>query len=355
MIDQNIGVIANIKLRIYKTALVLGTIIPGIIWFFEYSDQNPNRLNLFFLPLISLLCLFFTLLFLRFANKYLATFELIVYTTIFVYLSLFFVSIALEGLKTGIFDMQRSLLWMPMIYIAGFFMFSRQTALRVSFGYFTVIFIVGLMFLSVTSINDHFQQNIRLIFELFASNITYIIVLNIIVLLKDQVLDGEVKTNTISIMAYTDGLTGLFNRRRMEELIQIQIKRGADFSILMADVDNFKKVNDTFGHDRGDIVLIEIAGLLRKHLRSNDYICRWGGDEFAVLCPDLSDSDAYIIQTRIEELNQNPDIEVLNCPLSFGVSSYKKGDSLKSIIKRADNSLYFHKFSKKKYKSVIGQ
>ena len=165
-------------------------------------------------------------------------------------------------------------------------------------------------------------------------------------------------TNTIlenqnkeyELKASVDSLTGLYNRYKFSELYTSSYKtmsqRHNDMSLIIIDVDFFKKVNDTFGHNIGDQVLIKIAHTLLRTLRDIDVICRWGGEEFLVLLPSTDLNEANILAQKIRINIENLDIEIVgNITASFGVSQVKEGDMMEDAIDRADKSLYLAKDS----------
>jgi diguanylate cyclase (GGDEF)-like protein len=149
----------------------------------------------------------------------------------------------------------------------------------------------------------------------------------------------------------TDVLTGLSNRRDFTEKINYELSRvhrsKKTFSILMCDIDYFKKVNDTYGHDCGDYVLIYIADLLRTTLREQDIIARWGGEEFIILLPDTSLKGAKEIAEKLRRRVAREQYVYNNkkfkLTVSIGISGYEEGHSIDDCIKIADESLYVAK------------
>ncbi|RMD46004.1 MAG: GGDEF domain-containing protein, partial [Aquificota bacterium] len=146
-----------------------------------------------------------------------------------------------------------------------------------------------------------------------------------------------------------DFLTGLVNRKRFERAIEDAIKdfhkKNYPFSIIFVDVDNFKKVNDTYGHLAGDIVLKEIASIFKFYLRANTVVGRIGGEEFCILLPGVEIEDARNIAERLRKIIENREIKledgtVLKVTASFGITQVKIGDTLKTILERADKALY---------------
>ena len=149
-------------------------------------------------------------------------------------------------------------------------------------------------------------------------------------------------------MALTDPLTGLFNRRQMNQRLSEEVARfrrqGADFAVIIADIDHFKEVNDRHGHDMGDKVLARVALLFAEGLRSGDAIARWGGEEFLALLPGahLRAAEEVAERLRSTAAARLGDIEGLSGPLTVtcGVATFAPSASLEACLKAADEALY---------------
>lgn len=146
-------------------------------------------------------------------------------------------------------------------------------------------------------------------------------------------------------VAVTDRLTGLYNRTKLDEVFASELARveryGESVSIILADIDKFKSVNDTYGHQVGDRVLGEFAAILRKLTRDTDTPGRWGGEEFLVICSHVDLNGARILAERIRAAvaeHSFPVVGQKTC--SFGVASYRPGDTEDTMVKRADEALY---------------
>jgi diguanylate cyclase (GGDEF)-like protein len=155
---------------------------------------------------------------------------------------------------------------------------------------------------------------------------------------------------SLHIQAIIDPLTGLYNRRYMEENFERELYRSKrhalSIGLIMVDIDHFKRINDNFGHDAGDVLLTAIAGSLKQHIRREDIPCRYGGEEFLLILPDTTPE---VTCQRAEELREFiAALEVKHMGLalgqitaSFGVASYPKdGDSEEQVIRAADAALY---------------
>ena len=152
-------------------------------------------------------------------------------------------------------------------------------------------------------------------------------------------------------LAITDALTGLHNRRYMEShlqtLVDEAVQRGKPLSLMIADIDYFKSVNDTFGHDVGDMVLKEFAARVRTNTRGIDLACRYGGEEFVMVMPDTDLAKAYVVAERLRQCvagqpfaidGQNKMLEIT---ASVGVAGLEHPvDPPETILKRADQALY---------------
>ncbi len=156
--------------------------------------------------------------------------------------------------------------------------------------------------------------------------------------LQEKVLEVEQ-------LASRDMLTGIYNRRMFEQLIDIEIKRAKRYSqpmsVILADIDLFKQVNDIYGHSMGDKVLTSVAETLQEHIRESDILARWGGEEFAIILPNTEADTALEMAERlrhyIAEMRNENNIQV-TC--SFGVTEYNTEDSGDSIFSRMDQALY---------------
>lgn len=162
------------------------------------------------------------------------------------------------------------------------------------------------------------------------------------------------KSNILEYQASHDKLTGLFNRNKFDEIFAKEIKRTKryknELSVIIFDIDNFKMVNDTYGHQIGDEVLKEISKIALDNVREQDITTRWGGEEFFILLPQTNLSGAVIVANKIKTSTQNHIFteKSLKITASFGVTQFCiENDDEKTIITRADELLYEAKRSGK--------
>ena len=145
--------------------------------------------------------------------------------------------------------------------------------------------------------------------------------------------------------ASLDKLTGLQNRRAGEGLLERAYigtrESGAPLSVILADIDHFKSINDTWGHPVGDRVLENVGGLLRARVRATDGVVRWGGEEFLIILPHCDLRAAAIQAERIRErIERTPHPEAGQVTLSLGVAQLGPEETLAGLIERADKALY---------------
>ncbi|MCF7936307.1 MAG: diguanylate cyclase [Synergistales bacterium] len=162
----------------------------------------------------------------------------------------------------------------------------------------------------------------------------------------ERLMENQDRLRTL---ATTDSLTGIANRGHFMQQTELEIQRagryGSAFSLLSLDVDNFKQINDTYGHPTGDRVLQELAALFKNNLRANDYLGRIGGEEFAVCAVETSLDGGREIAERIRKDVAGHAFEScadrIGCTVSIGVTAYHGGDdTLAQMLKRADTALY---------------
>ena len=154
-------------------------------------------------------------------------------------------------------------------------------------------------------------------------------------------------------LATIDGLTELYNHRYFQEALtnQVEIAKRYNqvFSLIMIDIDYFKKFNDTYGHQAGDAVLKQVANILKNNSRTTDFVCRYGGEELCIILPNTSAEEALFNARRINKAIENMEIELNNSEkgkvtISVGVATFPdNADSAENLVKHADKSLYYAK------------
>ena len=171
--------------------------------------------------------------------------------------------------------------------------------------------------------------------------------------LTDQVFavdKVETLAQEVYKMALLDPLTGLFNRRYIEQRLEDEIKRyerhGRPLSVILFDLDEFKQVNDTYGHGAGDALLKAFAERLSKATRGSDASARYGGDEFLVVLPECKPENVQHVLKRLEGIRVEIEGRTLQLALSAGWAELRSGESAKELLARADAELYANKRAK---------
>lgn len=154
----------------------------------------------------------------------------------------------------------------------------------------------------------------------------------------------------LSVKASTDALTGALNRHGFADVAAGELHRAQRYhrslSLIVLDLDHFKAINDRHGHAVGDQVLREISRLVRDNLRAADVFCRWGGEEFVILTPEISDKDAVRLADKLAlRMREFRADGVPHFTASFGVATYEPGDDAESLFAKADHALYQAKSS----------
>ena len=146
-------------------------------------------------------------------------------------------------------------------------------------------------------------------------------------------------------LSITDSLTGIHNRRYFQERLTTEMARvergGGELSVIMLDIDHFKRINDQFGHAVGDRVLQAVCERIGHRLRRTDVFCRLGGEEFMLLCPDIDGEHAYMLAMELWEGLRSAPVDVVGLvTASFGIASWRPGEGADALLLRADSGVY---------------
>lgn len=164
----------------------------------------------------------------------------------------------------------------------------------------------------------------------------------------------EEENKNLGQIALLDPLTHLLNRRSMEECMENAFSKAVRddtvFCLIMSDIDDFKTVNDTYGHDCGDMVLVRVADIMSSCVRKNDYVCRWGGEEMLILLQtdiETAKKAAERICREVESTGIEFNGKKINVTITLGVSEFDKDSTIHTMIREADRKLYEGKKSGK--------
>ena len=187
-------------------------------------------------------------------------------------------------------------------------------------------------------------NNPRAIFNCMATIVTVGVVFPLFLLMVSERLNRD-----LVVQAMRDPLTGLYNRRAFEEIAFREIsgatRTGLPLSVLLCDIDHFKKVNDKYGHATGDEVLCAATTALRGSLRDEDFLCRWGGDEFCALLPRAKWEQARSVADRVKEAFEDLEVlvdgQAIRIAISIGAVTYEGGGKdFSTLVNEADGAMY---------------
>lgn len=157
--------------------------------------------------------------------------------------------------------------------------------------------------------------------------------------------ERRVAIEELEQLAITDPLTSLFNRRKFNELLAYEVERNqrynAGLSLIMCDIDHFKKINDKFGHTAGDSALKTFSDKVTENIRDVDIFARWGGEEFMILMPNSNIDSACSVAEKLRNAIEHTSINTIDTlTASFGVAHCNNNDTTESIVERVDAALY---------------
>jgi len=194
--------------------------------------------------------------------------------------------------------------------------------------------LIGLMTLHCKKKSHQFLDEEKRLFSTFAKY-------------SSQAIENTTLYKSTQHLSITDGLTGLYNHRHFHEQLEVEVNRAQRYdlnlSLIMIDLDHFKKFNDSYGHLEGDTLLRKIAQILKSSLRETDYVARYGGEEFAVILPETNKAGASFAAERVRKtISEQTFGEVgEKMTISLGVASYPDDACLRTdLIKKADEALY---------------
>ena len=349
--------VGTIKRSIYLMAAPAGIVSMLIVWVLGWRLGVIIELNFVALPLLAFIYLVLTLLLWR-RVIFLRTFELVVFTLLMVYAVAEFLAALTDSLATQSSFTTSFTIWIPIVFVIAFLILDVRQALISSGVYLAALLVVGVVCLVRFSALGVHVRDIGLLVEIYLASAFYIVILYILSKMHDHYLSDHSIVDAMSKLAMTDPLTKMDNRRLLDKLIREEINRterhAFPLSVLLFDLDYFKKINDNFGHNTGDLVLQEVAQLLRQKIRVSDPFGRWGGDEFLCLATNTDGAQAAELAERLREaLERNRFSRVGKVTASFGVTTYQPGDTPETLVRRADMGLYKAKASGRNRVEVV--
>lgn len=236
-----------------------------------------------------------------------------------------------------------SLFWLAIYPPVAFFLLGRR------WGHITSTLVVGGSLVYVAQVSPSWAPtsfSVRALINIIVAVAALIAILRHIERTRSEAFHYlREHSERLEYIAITDPLTGLVNRSRLDQALSRGLQRAKheqkEFAVILLDIDHFKRVNDTYGHQVGDRILIELAQLLRSNTRGSDTLGRWGGEEFLLVAESCSRQQAKVLAEKIRHAVAafvfHADIRIT---VSLGIASFQAGDDESSLIRRADRALY---------------
>ncbi len=243
-------------------------------------------------------------------------------------------------------DIQPLYLWIPVIYVFAFTLTGHRASLRLSLAIMALFVAISGPYLLQWPVAPHANFT----FQLHMVSAILVAALYFFSSYQHRLQAAQLTVDELARLANTDALTGLANRRRVTEVIDAELVRarryGHAFSVILIDIDHFKRINDRHGHGVGDAVLVALAARAQEVLRDVDMLGRWGGEEFIVVLPE-TDAAQTLGKARAlcAHIAGRPLAGAHRISISCGVAGVQPGDGADTLLQRADRALYAAKNS----------
>ncbi len=334
--------LTQLKRRIYLALIPIFILSFGTVCLLVLTSGNSNIGK--YVSLLSQIAVLILCMILLWANKRNTNVIdiLLFLSTTLIYNSNLSLNILTELGYNGNVHLGPIAYWMATTYLLYFFIFKRKVALIFSLLAFSYSVILS----SIHTITSPFSDSntIDTLIQFNMATIGFIICLYFTQYIFEGFLEVEVNKRN----AVTDYLTGLPNRRNLDNVLQDKIltvqNSKQPLSIILFDVDNFKRINDIYGHEIGDEVLVELTSYLTMQLPTNAHFGRWGGEEFLIIAENHNKIESIKLGETLREMISNhhfKDVGSITC--SFGIAELQSMDQPKDLLKRADEALYLAK------------
>lgn len=329
----------NWRRQIYLIALSFGMPVLVLVWLLQLGRPEPDAFVLYGHPALMVMCIWTTVWLLRGRSVQLAERVVFLCNVLAVLYQSF--SSALLSSKPMI-DTTSPAYWMLVaVSILSFLMFGRREAIQVT----AALYLLGVILPWAALAWRGFAFSSQT--ELLRVQLTcgaVLILLCGLAWYRERFRYEREERLLQERLANSDPLTQLLNRRALYPIIEVLLAEADErgpASLLLADIDHFKRINDTFGHNVGDETLQAFAALLRQTVRESDQVGRWGGEEFLVILPGVSGDVALEVARRVQQTVQvRPHSVVGTITVSIGVSERVRGDTLQTWVARTDAALY---------------
>ncbi|THF70567.1 diguanylate cyclase [Deinococcus sp. Arct2-2] len=329
-----------LRRRVYLVALAFGVPVLLMVWVLEFGQPTPDPYILYAHPLLLIMCAWATGWLLR--GRPLRVAEQVVFgCNVVAVLAQSLITALTPG--APILDLSSSTYWMLVaLSILAFLMFGTRRA-----GVLTAANYLVCVALPWAALVARGEGSLSANTSLLRVQLTcgaILILLFGLAWYRARFLQERHERLTLFHLAHTDPLTGLPNRRALYPAVDallLALPQGTPSSVILLDLDYFKRINDTYGHNVGDDVLMYTAALLRSALRDGETVGRWGGEEFLITLPDTDTAAATKVAERLRRLMQNtPQPPAGQVTASLGVATCEPGDDLRVLTARADAAMY---------------
>jgi diguanylate cyclase (GGDEF)-like protein len=348
-LTESVESLRALKRRIYFWAATVGLLAILAGWIFKSYSATATPYDQIIFPILTVMCLSLLIVLWR-----IPTAMVWVELSLFVGTAFSLLGRLFEILFTPetplnpdhLADFSDLLYWFPLVYVLAFLMFeSRRRLLVGSLVFFAASAILGLAHVIPEWLWEGETADLYVLGRFYLANAAYIVLLMVSVRLNEQYVRVRTLAETMTRLAHTDTLTQIANRRELDETIAREVNRATRYhqplSVIMFDLDHFKQVNDTYGHETGDTVLRESARVVQGLLRLPDLLGRWGGEEFLIVAPQTDCAQASELAERLRQAIAACRLDHIGgITASFGVAQYQPQESPEAWLKRADEALY---------------
>lgn len=324
---------------IFLNVLRVGVLVVAAVWIIEYQaglvlyyDNIGYGLSIFVTVIAYILS--------RYFNR-----NNLAKTIIFVHTACYLVTLTILGFLSAaedgnLYSIATSLQWIPIIYILAFLFLSKRLAIVAALIVYLIL--VLMLLLTYTGLFPVRNPDLRLLMvNMSLSHGLYIVCMFAVVRLKRDSAKQTVIAQNLEKVANLDGMLKIANRRHLQQLMDRYDANQQSITLLLIDIDNFKLINDTHGHQAGDQVLSKLVDCIQSNLRPSDVIGRWGGEEFMILAQGTLGDDVMQLAERIRLAVENETFPyVKKVTISMGVAGLNHNIDIEATFRYADKALY---------------
>ncbi|GAB5382851.1 MAG: GGDEF domain-containing protein [Aliiglaciecola sp.] len=266
-------------------------------------------------------------------------------TLVFVHAAIYLLMLAVLGFLSAaedgnLYSIATSLQWIPIIYILAFLFLSKRLAIIAAISVYLIL--VAMLLLTFSGLFPVQNHELRLLMvNMSLSHGLYIVCMFAVVRLKRDSKKQTVIARDLEKAVNFDSMLKIANRRHLQQLMDSYESNQQAVTLLLIDIDNFKQINDTYGHQAGDEVLLTLVECIKKNLRPSDVIGRWGGEEFMILTQGALGEDVTILAERVRRAVEHETFpHVQDVTISMGVADLNDGLDTESAFRSADRALY---------------